>query len=87
MIKYFDRLKKFDYLVRHSMTGTPKECAEKLDISRSRFYEFLDDLKLLNVPVVYNKRKRTYTYQKPGMFKFGFEEMKSVEKKAREISK
>lgn len=81
MIKYFDRLKKFDYLVRHSMTGTPEECAEKLEISRSRFYEFLEDLKLLNIPVVYNKHKRSYSYQKPGVFKLGFEEMKLDEKK------
>ena len=74
MLKYFDRLKKFDYLVRHSITGTPSECAKKLEISRSRFYEFLDDLKLMEIPVEYHKSRRTYSYTKPGKIKIGFEE-------------
>ena len=74
MLKYFDRLKRFDYLVRHSITGSPKECAEKLEISRSRFYEFLEDLKLLNIPVEYNKSQRSYRYVKPGKIVIGFEE-------------
>ena len=78
MLKYFDRLKKFDYMVRHSITGTPKECAKKLEISRSRFYEFLEDLKLLDIPVEYDKDLRTYTYKKPGVLKLGFEERHQI---------
>lgn len=78
MLKYFDRLKKFDYLVRHCITGTPKECAKKLEISRSRFYEFLEDLKLMNVPVEYDKSIKSYTYKKPGAIKIGFEEVNEI---------
>lgn len=78
MLKYFDRLKKFDYMIRHSITGTPKECAEKLEISRSRFYEFLEDLKLLDIPVEYNKDLKTYKYKKPGVLKLGFEERNQI---------
>jgi predicted DNA-binding transcriptional regulator YafY len=74
MLKYVDRLKKFDYLVRHSMTGSPKECAKKLEISRSRFYEFLDDLKLMNVPLEYNRASKSYLYTTPGKIHIGFEE-------------
>ncbi len=78
MLKYLDRLKKFDYLVRHSMTGSPKECAEKLEISRSRFYEFLEDLKLMDIPVEYDKNMRSYTYQVPGKLVIGFEKKTSI---------
>lgn len=74
MLKYVDRLKKFDYLVRHSMTGSPKECAKKLEISRSRFYEFLDDLKLMNVPLEYDRASKSYLYTTPGKIHIGFEE-------------
>lgn len=55
------------------MTGTPGECAKKLEISRSRFYEFLEELKLMGVPVEYNKDMKSYSYSSPGEFKIGFE--------------
>lgn len=72
MIKYIDRIKKFDYLVRHSMTGCPTECAHKLGISRSRFYEFLEDLELLGIPLEYSKEKKSYIYREPGKVVLGF---------------
>ena len=58
-LKDKERIEYFDYLVRHRMTGTPAQCAEKLKLSRSRFYEFLEDLKLMNIPVAYNPEKKT----------------------------
>ncbi|MEZ4936661.1 MAG: hypothetical protein R2799_03620 [Crocinitomicaceae bacterium] len=74
MIRYFDRLKKFDFLIRHGMTGSPKECAQKLEISKSRFYEFLEELDLLDIPVEYDRSLKTYVYSKSGKLKLGFEE-------------
>ena len=55
------------------MTGTPGECAKKLEISRSRFYEFLEELKLMEIPVEYDKEVKSYNYSSPGEFKIGFE--------------
>ena len=78
MIRYFDRLKKFDYLVRHSMTGSPKDCAAKLGISRSRFYEFLEELEILEIPVGYDRSLKSYYYSRSGKLKIGFEDENKI---------
>jgi len=71
-LKDKERIEYFDYLVRYRMTGTPVQCAKKLKLSRSRFYEFLEDLRLMNIPVAYNPEKKHYEYQAEGKIVFGF---------------
>lgn len=56
------------------MTGSPKECAQKLEISKSRFYEFLEELDILNIPVKYDRNLKSYVYSKSGRLRLGFEE-------------
>jgi len=73
ILKFKSRLDHFDYLVRHGITGTPKQCAKKLGLSKSSFYRFLEDLILMNIPIAYNSEMKTYEYQEDGKLIFGFE--------------
>lgn len=72
--RYMERLRKFDYLVYHQMTGNPESFAKKLQMSRSSFYEFLEEVKLMGVPVQYNRDKKSYYYEKKGRICFHFHE-------------
>lgn len=72
IIKYKDRIEYFDYLVRHQLTGTPKECAKKLGLSKSRFYEFLEELKLIDVPIEYCCNEKCFKYKSKGKIIFDF---------------
>jgi hypothetical protein len=65
--KYAERLRRADRLIRQESTGTPKEFASKLNISESHLYGFLEELKLLGLPLKYSKVKLTYFYTRPAM--------------------
>ena len=47
---------------RQEKTGTPMEFAQKLNISKSKLYELLGDLKSLGMEVKYNRRQKTFYY-------------------------
>lgn len=73
--RYIERLKKFDYLVYHQMTGNPAVFAKKLKMSRSSFYEFLEEIKGLGIPVAYNRDRKSYYYTQKGRICFHFHEL------------
>ena len=68
-----NRLKRMDQLITLKSTGTPKEFAKKIDLSVSRVYDILLDMKELGAPVKYSRIKRTYFYQKRGKFTIDIE--------------
>lgn len=70
---YLNRIQRLDNLIRQKRTGSPKELAEKLNISERWLYYFLDELKTdLGCPIRYDRRKRSYVYETPGHVKIGF---------------
>jgi len=72
IVKLKDRIDHFDYLVQHKMTGSPQQCANKLRISKSHFYTFLEELKALGIPVRYSQKQKQYEYFPKGKITFGF---------------
>ena len=62
LLKYIDRLKRMDELMRRGNTGTSKEFAEKLGISRSMLMENLTEFKELGAEISFCPFKRTYHY-------------------------
>lgn len=73
LIKYVERLKKMDDLIRRKATGTPDEFAEKLRISKSMLMVNLIELKKMGAPVRYNGTGKHYFYEKDCSLKLGFE--------------
>ena len=70
--KIKERVDKLDYLVRHKMTGTPKELAQKLNISKRQLFNILNELKALNMHIVYNTEEENYYYANKGKIEFSF---------------
>jgi Predicted transcriptional regulator len=62
LIKYADRLKQADRLIRLHATGSPKQFAGKLNVSLSHLYNILDELQLLGMSWAYSKTQQTYYY-------------------------
>jgi hypothetical protein len=85
LYNYINRIERMDTLIRRKSTGTPKELADKLNISERWLYIFLDELRTeLNCPIRYDRRKRSYVYEIPGRVLIKFkseietEELKKV---------
>ena len=49
-------------MIRMKCTGTPEHLAEKLEISRSGVYEYLNYMKSLGAPIEYCRFKSTFYY-------------------------
>ncbi|MFZ6012051.1 MAG: helix-turn-helix domain-containing protein [Bacteroidota bacterium] len=65
MEKYITRLLKTDQLIRRKATGSPKELAEKLDISESTVYRVIKILKEnMKLSVEFNKEHNSYVYSR-----------------------
>lgn len=61
-LKQLDRLRKIHQYIKVANTGTPKEFANKLNVSESQLYNILDDLKIRGFPIVYSRTEKTYLY-------------------------
>lgn len=62
-------LERIDYHVRTHSTGTPDEFAEKLGVSRSTWFDYLQILiEDLDFPIQYDTYLKSYIYTYEGKF-------------------
>lgn len=81
IIKYIQRLRYIDHLVRTKAAGDIKTLSGKLQLSRSTTLEYLREMKELGFPIKYCRNKRTYFYDEEGRMidnLFNKEEMKKI---------
>ncbi len=71
-IKYIDRLKQIDRLVRLRSTGSPNELAVKLGISERSVYDLLKDLRELGAPLAWDFYSNSYIYIEAGKLQIDF---------------
>ncbi len=64
ILKYIERLKRMDDLIRRNATGTSNDFAKKLGISRSVLMDNIRDLRELGANVGYSHFKKSYFYEK-----------------------
>ncbi len=62
--KQIGRLKKMLRLIKKQKTGTPKEFAHTLRVSRRQMYRDIQQLKELGAPITYNKNVESFCYKK-----------------------
>jgi len=62
-IKKINRVEKLHTLILNEKTGSPKELAESLGISRATLYVLIDELNSLNMPVSYSRKYETFYYE------------------------
>lgn len=62
-LNYWKKLFRIDTLIKRKATGTPIEFAQKMNLSRSGLYRYMEDLKSLDAPVKYSKYRQCYYYE------------------------
>ena len=63
ILKYIERAKRMDDLIRRKATGNADEFARKLGISRSVLMDHLTELRELGAPIVYDEGRCCYRYK------------------------
>lgn len=64
LLQNVNRMEKLHSLILQKKTGTPKELAERLGISRASLYILIDEFNSLNLPVVYSRKYETFYYER-----------------------
>ncbi|MFT7156055.1 MAG: putative DNA-binding transcriptional regulator YafY [Parvicella sp.] len=72
MLKQIQRIERLHQLLRLKATGSPKECALKLDISERQLYNTLEQMKVLGAPIYFDSGARSYAYEYETACSFGF---------------
>ena len=65
LLEILERYQQIDRLIKRQSTGTPKEFADKLGISKSQLFNYLEDLRDRGAAISYNKTLGSYIYLKP----------------------
>lgn len=73
-IEKLKQIERIDALIRRRGTGSPRELAQRLQISESTLYENIKVMKDLGAEIGYSKSRRSYYYQSGGQFHLGFTE-------------
>lgn len=65
LLKYIERLKRMDDLIRRKTTGKAEQFASKLGISRSQLLQDVKELRELGAPIEYCNTIQSYIYTRP----------------------
>ncbi|HNL37534.1 MAG TPA: HTH domain-containing protein [Saprospiraceae bacterium] len=63
--EHINRIKRLHGLIRMKSTGTPRELADRMSVSRATLFRHLDDLRSMGAPIAYEKDRQTYYYEEP----------------------
>ncbi len=85
ILKYIDRLKHMDSLLRRNATGTPERFAKRLGISKSTLYDNLKEVKELGAKIGYCKYLETYYYEDNCELFFSFKSNNLTESETNKI--
>jgi hypothetical protein len=62
LLKYIERLKRMDDLIKRKATGNARDFAAKLKISESQLFQDLKEMKQLGAPIEYCAHRESYQY-------------------------
>lgn len=62
ILKNIERIQMLHKLIKEEKTGTPDSLSRRLDISRASLYNLLDELKSIDAPILYSRRRETFYY-------------------------
>ena len=72
VIKYLERLKRMDALIRRNATGSPENFADRMNLCRSALMKNLCEMKKMGAPISYCKQRQTYYYKEEKELFIGF---------------
>ena len=63
MVHQVERIKKINELINSANTGSPKEFADKLGISKSHLYQSIEELNEMGISIHYGSTRKAYYYE------------------------
>ena len=72
LLKNIQKYKYLHSLINRGCTGNAKELANKLGVTERQLYNYIQELRELNIPIAYDNIGYTYYYEKPVRFEFYF---------------
>lgn len=72
LLNSINRVDQLHQLIQLQKTGTPKQLAVRLGISRANLYMWIEELISLNFPISYSRSKETFYYEKEVKFTIAF---------------
>lgn len=81
-----NQIEQLDQLIRMQATGSPKQLARKMGISKASLFRLFDIMKQLKAPIKYDIYLQSYIYTSNVCFKFGFYAQEISYQKAMEIN-
>jgi hypothetical protein len=70
ILEQLNLLERIDQLIRLKATGTPKQLADKLELSEREVYRIIAELKERDIKIAYCKQRCTYYYMEETILKF-----------------
>ncbi len=77
-MKFTEQLNRFlrlDQLIRLKATGTPRELAKKIGVSKSVLYDYINEMKDQEAPIVYDKSRNSFCYSENVKLEYGFKKL------------
>ncbi|HLD53777.1 MAG TPA: HTH domain-containing protein [Sediminibacterium sp.] len=71
-------VKKLDHLICNANTGSAQDLARKMRLSTRCIYNYINIMKTNGAPIIYNRSRKSFIYQKSGNFYFGFSQLTEV---------
>lgn len=72
LIKQIALLERMDQLIRLKATGSPKQLANRLQVSEATVFRTINAMKELGAPITYELSRQTYAYTQQTTFRCGF---------------
>ncbi|WP_051211064.1 HTH domain-containing protein [Runella zeae] len=72
LLKNIEKYKQLHSLIKKQATGNAKELAYKMGITERQVYNYIQELRDLDIPIRYDTIHSTYYYEKPVHFEFFF---------------
>ncbi len=69
-LEQIQQLERLDQLIRLKATGSPKDLAEKLEVSERSVYNFMEVMRCLGADIKYCSQRNSYCYESKFLFKF-----------------
>lgn len=62
MVQKYSQLTKAHQLIKNQIKGTPEEIAKRIDLSKSSFYNYMEELKQLGAEIKYCRTCQCFKY-------------------------
>lgn len=72
LLQQIELIERIDQLIRMKATGSPKEFANNMNISKASLYRLLETMKELGAPIEYNITTQSFVYADHVNFLCGF---------------